>query len=169
MPGPTMIDPSTGLELTVLTPAPTMWSQDSVRGQMMEPSTPGATSGNGGNPFLQAIDTPPVSTPQTASAAEAVGIPVQGPVMGGGSGGGLRPSSLLDKVLFTAFGTPDSMLSPEEEKAAHQRRNDAADMSRSAAEDPGEAHMGIPNAGGKSLGESLDFLPTLMKMLGGLG
>jgi hypothetical protein len=164
-----MIDPETGLELEVLTPAPASWSQDSVRGRMMESPPPIATGPVSENPFLTATNTvPPLPNPDTAAAAQAVGLPADGPVMGGGSGGTLRPSSLLDKVMHTVFGTPDSMLSPEEEAEVHARRKSASAMSRSAAENPGEDFMDIPSTGGNSLGESLSFMPKLIKGLGGL-
>lgn len=169
--GQKMIDPQTGLELDILEPAPTIFSADSVRGRMLanDPTQGGAAAGS--NPFLESMEaTAGPATPDTHAAAQAVGFPTQDQrVMGGGSGGTLRPSSLLDKVLFTLTGTPDSKMTPEQEREKHAQRDSAAAMSKSAAERPGEQFMGIPSVGGgSSLGEALGFLPGLIKGLGGL-
>lgn len=157
-----IIDPETGLELTVLEPAPPMrssaWDSSQTQTQPMTPV------------FDPAENSVPMSPPAGPGTAEPVFAST--PATGGGESQ-LPSSSLLDKVIFTLFGTPDSKMTPEEESAAHSKRSQAADLSRSAATNPGQAHMGIPSAGGNSLGESLDdpmqFMASLAKTLLGFG
>jgi hypothetical protein len=155
MAGPKMIDPETGLELTVLQPAPPMYGRDSARGR---------AEAQAANPFLAAIPSttgaPPVLTPPPAPAPVAIQpLTAAAPAP-------LPPSTFSQKLSQVLFGTPDSKLSPEEESAKHQRRQDASQMARSSANDPGAAFMEIPSAGGNSLGESLQFIPALLKGLG---
>lgn len=77
---------------------------------------------------------------------------------------GLPPSSLLDKVIHTVFGTPDSMLSPEDQQKKAQNKKKAGDLAQSAATNPGQAHMGIPSGGGGDLGDALSFIGKLMSV-----
>lgn len=166
--GPRMIDPETGLELEVLTPTPATWSADSVRGKMLaaDPTQGGLMAGE--NPFLATMEVnQPIPDPSLSTTVPESMAP--GATAAPASGGQLRPSSLLDMVVHTLFGTPDSKLSPEEESEKHAKRNDMAALSKSAAENPGAAHMGIPSvSGGSSLGEALGFLPGLIKGIGGI-
>lgn len=150
MAGQKMIDPDTGLELEVLTPSPPMWSADSVRGRMLaeDPTQGGASAG--GNPFVEALQLEALPDP-----AAQVATPLPAPGATAAPTGGLRSSSLLDKVLFTVFGTPDSMLTGDEQGAKAAERGKASELARSAATNPGEAHMGIPTAGGGSIGDSI--------------
>jgi hypothetical protein len=155
--GQRMLDPETGLELEVLIPAPSAWSADSVRGRMLanDPTQGGVTS----NPFIDALQ---VQSTIPDPMAVASGTTASG-------GDTLESSSLLEKAMFTLFGTPDSMMTAEEESTAHGKRDNAAALAKSSAENPGAAHMGIPSAsGGSSLGEMLSFLPGLIKGLSGL-
>jgi hypothetical protein len=163
--GQRMLDPETGLELEVLIPAPSAWSADSVRGRMLanDPTQGGVTS----NPFIDALQVQstipdPSLQPSSDPMAVASGTTASG-------GDTLESSSLLEKAMFTLFGTPDSMMTAEEESTAHGKRDNAAALAKSSAENPGAAHMGIPSAsGGSSLGEMLSFLPGLIKGLSGL-
>ena len=109
------------------------------------------------NPF--SVETPAaVASPATPPIAPPQAVAQPTP---------LAPSSFLDKVLFTIFGPDEANLSPEEQKEAQGKRKEAGDLSRSAALDPGEAHMGISSAGGGSFGDSI---MSIMKLfMGGPG
>ncbi len=109
------------------------------------------------NPF-SSQEAPPMAT--TGVPQVSIAPPVQ-------QQSALAPSSFLDKVIHTVFGTPDSKLSPEEQGEKSKKRKEAGAMATSAAENPGEGHMGIPSAGGGSLGESLGKIIGLFAKAGG--
>lgn len=162
MPGQIIIDPDTGLELEVLQPTPPMWSADSVRGRMLaeDPTQGGASAG--GNPFTEALQAEnAVPDPMVATTP----APLSGATAAPRSG--LRPSSLLDKVMFAAFGTPDSMLTGDEQGARAAKRKQVSAMATSAATNPGEAHMGIPSVDGDSFGDSIFKIAKLFAGGGG--
>lgn len=105
----------------------------------------------------QSVTPPP--PPPPAAAPAPLASPTQAPTQSQG----LAPSSLLDKVIFTIFGTPDSMLPPDKQAQKKQKRGNAGSLAASAATDPGEAFMGIPSGGGNSLD-----LGSIIKLIGGL-
>lgn len=148
-----IIDPLTGLELTEVAPSP---------GQHTA--------------MLDSLVTSKDPTPPPPAAPETV-QPALGPaLMTKPESTRMAGTSMLDKVLFGIFGTPDSKLEvsdPEALRERKSRRRDAGALSKNAAEDPGEAFMGIPSVGGNGLGESLDkplsFIASLAKTLIGGG
>jgi hypothetical protein len=144
-----LIDPVTGLELTEVDPSP---DQHKV--------------------MLDTLASPDAPTP-APPAAQPAAVP---DLMTQPAAARTPNTSLLDKVLFGIFGTPDSKLEGSDPQALRERqgrRRDASQLSKNAAEDPGEAFMGIPTTGGKGLGESLDgplsFMASLAKTLIGGG
>lgn len=154
------IDPLTGLRLEIVEPSPSpqqaiMTNLESAPPPMAPPETPMVIQ-----PFNE----------QTAALTRPA-------VQPGGEGTSFG-RSVLDKVIFAAFGTPDSKLEQggetEEVKARRARRRDASAMSKNAAESPGDAFMEIPTASsGKSLGHSLEgplqFAAGAVSKLFGLG
>ncbi len=57
----------------------------------------------------------------------------------------------FDHVLFALTGTPDSMLTPEEQGERAKKRNEAGDSARAATMNPGEEYMWAPSTGGSQL------------------
>jgi len=69
---------------------------------------------------------------------------------------------VLDSILFALLGTPEQLLSDSEVKQAEGKRAEAGALSKTAAENPGEAHMGIPSGGSTSF---TDMLSMLMRVI----
>lgn len=137
------IDPVTGLKLEVLDPLP---SQHTAIESALDVSQ---------EPVM-----PPAETPMLIEPFEPERQAVLESVRAGDKGTPYR-GSMFDRLLRTVMGVPDSKLEQagdvDELRARQARRRRATDLSRVAAQDPGAAHMEIPDVpSGKGLGESLD-------------
>jgi hypothetical protein len=103
----------------------------------------------------------PINPPDISSQLAAIQPQAPTPVM--------QPSTLLDKAIFTLFGRPDSKQTDEQRAQNSSDRAEANAASRSAAESPGDAFIGIPATGGGSGSESMDkvggFIGSLARTL----
>lgn len=64
----------------------------------------------------------------------------------------LEDGGFIDGILTQLIGPPDEALAPQDLKNRQKNRANASQMAGSAANNPGESHMGIPNAGGGGFG-----------------
>lgn len=97
-------------------------------------------------------------------AAVGKGAPVTPPE--GGTAGGLTRTSILDSVIHTLFGGPESEKSPEESKKDAGKRGEAGALAQGAANNPGAAFMGIPSGGSSEFGGGIQKI--LQTVIGGL-
>ena len=87
------------------------------------------------------------------------------PAIGSTDSANLAPNKktgLLDSVIFALLGTPEALLTDQEISKKKGKRSEAGALSKSAAENPGEAYMGIPSGGGSSLSTILSTIARIV-------
>ena len=81
-------------------------------------------------------------------------------------GTALTRTSVLDQVVHTLFGRPNSEKTPEEQKESAGKRGEAGNLAAGAAKNPGAAFMGIPSGGSNEFGGGT--IQTVLQLIGGL-
>lgn len=83
----------------------------------------------------------------------------------------LTRTSVLDQVVHTLFGRPNSEKTPQEQQESAGKRGEAGSLAAAAAKNPGAAFMGIPSGGSNEFGGGTiqTILQTLGSIFGGGG